>query len=111
MGLKEDLDTVPVSQMSLRKAVTVSSDVTVRDAVEAMRDGRLGCAVVVNAEEQAEGIFTEGMLRHALNESESVLNQPIHDQMIARLPWVLPTDPVRTVLDAMEAKSATCMDL
>ncbi|MCP4782383.1 MAG: CBS domain-containing protein [Fuerstiella sp.] len=102
MGLKEDLDTATVSQMNIRPPVTIPRTATVRDAVDAMRFAGLGCAIVVDNEKKAVGIFTEGMLRHALNESVQILNEGLESQMVARLPWVRPTDPVKMVLEAME---------
>lgn len=102
MGLKEDLDTATVSQMDIRPPVTISRTATVRDAVDTMRCAGLGCVIVVDEEKKAVGIFTEGMLRHALNESVQIMNEVLENQMVARLPWVLPTDKVRMVLEAME---------
>ena len=102
MGLKEDLNTVTVSRMNIRRPVTIPKAGTVRDAVVTMRSAGLGCVIVVDDSEQAVGIFTEGMLRHGLNDSVSVLNEPLEDQMVARLPWVLPTDSVKMVLESME---------
>ena len=102
MGLKEDLDQLTVSSLNLRPPVTVSRDGTVRDAVEAMRQAELGCAFMVDENQKVVGIFSEGMLRHALNESPGVINEPLKEQMVARVPWVTVTDPICEVLEAME---------
>ncbi|MEQ9407424.1 MAG: CBS domain-containing protein [Fuerstiella sp.] len=102
MGLKEEMETATVSQMNVRPPVIVPQTSTVREAVITMRTAGLGCAVVVDAQEHAVGMFTEGILRHGLNESVSVLDDLVEDQMVARLPWVLPSDPIKMVLQAME---------
>lgn len=102
MGLKQQLKTAIVKQMNLRPPVTISKSASVRDAVEAMRQAKLGCIIAVDEDEKAVGIFTEGMLRQGLNESVGLLDQPLADQIVARLPWVLPTDEVQMVLEAME---------
>lgn len=102
MGLKEDLETAVVSQLNVRPPVTISKTATVRDAVVAMRAAGLGCVIAVDSDDKAVGIYTEGMLRQSLNESADILNEPMDHQMVGRLPWVLPTDPVSMVLEAME---------
>lgn len=101
-ALKQRLETSLVKQMNLRPPVAINKTATVRDAVVAMRAAHLGCVVAVDDDNVAVGIFTEAMLRHALNESAAVLDAPLQEQMVARLPWVLPTDEVKMVLDAME---------
>ncbi len=102
MGLKEDLTTANVSHLDVRPPVTIPKSATVREAIEAMRFAGLGCVIVVNDKKEAVGIFTEGMLRHGLNDSSNLLDDTLENQMVARLPWVLPTDAVKTVLEAME---------
>lgn len=102
MGLKQELEISTVSQMNNRDPVTIGKTASVREAVQAMRAAGLGCVIVTDGENKATGIFTEGMLRHGLNEGPDILDELLEDQMVARLPWVLPTDSVRMVLDAME---------
>jgi len=102
MGLKEQLATATVSTMNLRPPVTIDQTASVREAVETMRSAKLGCVIAVDDDGKAAGVFTEAMLRHALNSSDSILNETLKDQMVARLPWVLPTDEVKMVLEAME---------
>ena len=102
MGLKEDVINQTVSNMNIRPAVTIPLECTVRDAVKKMRSAGLGCIIAVDQDNRAAGIFTEAMLRHALNESVAVLDDALASQIVTRLPWVLPTDEVKLVLDAME---------
>ena len=102
MGLKQDLDSTTVEKLNLRPAVTISQIATIRDCVVKMREAGLGCVIAVDDNGKAVGMFTEGMLRHALNESVGILDDTLDRQMVARLPWVLPSDPIKMVLEAME---------
>jgi len=102
MGLKEQLQTTTVNKLNLRPATTIHKSATVREAVVKMRAAKLGCVIVVDDDDKAAGMFTEGMLRSAINESISVLDDSVEHQMVERLPWVLPTDGVGMVLEAME---------
>ena len=110
MGLKEDLDTVTVSQLNIRPPITVSKSATVREAVGVMRGAKLGCVVVVDDDGKAVGIYTEALLRHELNDSVDVLDDCIEKQMAERLPWVLPTDPVRDVETIAQSLALTTED-
>ena len=47
MGLRENILNHPVSQLELRPLIAVEPAVTVRNAIEQMRQNRLGCVVVV----------------------------------------------------------------
>ena len=103
MGLKQDLDKTPVSKLNIRPAVTINQSATVREAVKKIRNASLGCVVVTNDDGKAVGLFTEALLRHELNDSPTILDDPISKQMAERFPWVLPSDPARDILDSMEA--------
>ena len=105
MGLTERLESVSILETNLRPPVTVRDDVTVRDAVIAMRQAGLGCVVVTDRDRKAVGMFTEGILRHCLNESADALDQPIASQMVTRLPWVSPSESVSVILDAMQTNN------
>ena len=102
MGLKESLATTTVSQLNIRPPVTIQKSASVREAVQIMRDAGMGCVIVVDDDDRAVGIFTEGILRHELNDSPTVLDDNIEAQMAERLPWVSPSDPAGDILDTME---------
>jgi CBS domain-containing protein len=105
MGLLENTRTEPVRRLSLRQPATVERDATVADAVRAMRDARLGCVVVVDADNRPVGMFTEAMLRTLLVRSSAVVDEAITAHMAEQFPCVLASDPIELVLDAMEAKN------
>ena len=105
MGLKQDLRRDPVSELELREAVTLTAEQSVRSAVEAMRRSGVGCAIIVDQQRKPVGIFTEAMLRNALCRSPGCVDDRLSDHIATTFPWVTLSDPVETVLDAMEAKN------
>ncbi len=102
MGLSSHLQQTLVKDTNTRPPVSVPDSATVREAVEVMRSAGLGCVVVVDSDQKAIGMFTEGILRHGLNDSSAILDDNIQKQMVERLPWVSPTEPMNVVLEAME---------
>lgn len=102
MSLQQELDRIQVGSLPIRPPLTIARSATVREAVQLMRNQKLGCVVVVDEQSKAVGMFTEALLRHELNISPTVLDQPVDQQMTTRFPWVLPTDPARDILNAME---------
>ncbi|MCA9069215.1 MAG: CBS domain-containing protein [Planctomycetaceae bacterium] len=105
MGLRENTQTEPVKTLNLRTPILVGKDATLRQCIEKMRDGKLGCVIVVDADQKPVGLFTEAMLRHLLLDSPVSLNDPIESRMATAYPWCRLTDPVETVLEAMELKN------
>lgn len=105
MSLLESLEQETVSRLALREAITLAAEGTVREAVEAMREGGLGCVIVVDAAEKPVGMYTEAMLRSAICKDPSVVDSPLADNMATVFPWVLKSDSIQTVVDAMEAKN------
>lgn len=105
MGLMEQLGTDKVRSMNLRKPIVLKPDATVRTAILAMREGRLGCAVVVDEDHKPLGMFTEGQLREELPVNPGMVDRPVEHYMADRFPWVNEEDSVETVLDAMQVNN------
>lgn len=105
MGLHENLHTEPVSKLALREPVTVAPQATLREAIEQMRTGKLGCAVVIDADRKPRGIFTESMLTQLLSQGPAPLDEPVEQHMAERWPRVRLTDPIEDVLDALHLKN------
>lgn len=105
MSLKNNLQTETVDQLNLRKAITISPQSTVRQAVEAMRAGKLGCTIVIDADNKPVGIFTEAILRGELASGPECIETPVSEHMAKEFPWVYANDPIETVLEAMETKN------
>ncbi len=106
MGLLSGIEKDAVSELALRKAITVEPSSSVRQVVKQMREGGLGCAIVVADDGKPIGIFNEAMLRHLLIESPAALDGEIQSVMATPFPWVRATDTVETVLEAMETKNS-----
>ena len=62
MGLRENLKNEEVRDLPMREAVIVRPDMKVRDAIEKMREKRLGCVIVNNDEQEPIGTFSESSL-------------------------------------------------
>ena len=105
MGLQENMLNEPISGLALREAITVQPDLSVRDSVLRMREKKLGCVIVVDADSKPIGMFTEAMLRNLLVEDRATLNETVQKHMADQFPWVEMTDPVVTVLEAMQTKN------
>ena len=79
------------------------------DAVRLMREKKLGCVIVADSQNKPVGMFTEAMVRHLLVENRAQLAEnlqdPVQKHMADQFPWAESTDPVVTVLDAMQTKN------
>ena len=105
MGLYENMVTEPIRQLALREAITISGELSVRDAVLQMRERKLGCVIVVDDQHKPQGMFTEAMLRRLLIDDRSVLDDSVQDHMEKQFPCAEITDPVVTILEAMQAEN------
>jgi CBS domain-containing protein len=106
MGLQQNIQSEPVSRLTLRKPVTISPNETLRDAIIRMREQKLGCAIVVDEESKPIGIFTESKLTQLLaQDGLQVANDSIETHMTQPCPWVTTTDPIIYVLEAMQLKN------
>ena len=104
MGLLENIQTEPISKLAVRKPIFVDRSCTVRDAILAMRRGKLGCAIVIDSAEKPVGLFTEAILRHLIATSPAAVEEDIESHMATTFPWAKISDPIETVLEAMELK-------
>jgi len=105
MGLLERFKTETVEKLNLRKPIMIDASATVRRAIEEMRAGRLGCAIVVDSDRKPIGVLTEAMVRHLLAHSPVAIDGPIESVMARNFPWVRATDKIEIVLHAMELKN------
>jgi CBS domain-containing protein len=105
MGLYENMMNDPVSELALRQPILVRPTDTIQTAVEKMRQQRLGCVIVVDAEEKPLGIFTESMLTRLVARQQFVPEDPIEQHMEINLPWVGLADAVVNVVDALQTRN------
>ncbi|MEM9658396.1 MAG: CBS domain-containing protein, partial [Planctomycetota bacterium] len=92
--MRENLLREPVTRLDLREPVVAKIDDTVRQAVMAMRDSRLGCVIVVDEDHKPLGMFTEGMLRRMLVTNPAGVEDPLRDHLDRERIWIRATDPV-----------------
>ena len=105
VGLQENMRNEPISRLALREAITVPPDILVRDVVVLMHEKQLGCIIVVDEDNKPTGMFTEAMLRHLLVENRAGLDNTVEAHMADQFPWAKMSDPVVTVLEAMQTKN------
>lgn len=105
MALLENMNTEKVNRLSLRTAVCCGGKDTVRTAIERMRTGKLGCAIIVDAEQKPIGMFTESMVTQIMWRQPDAIGDPVEKHMADKWPWVTVSDPIVDVLDAMQAKN------
>ncbi len=103
MGLHQALNQETVSEMPLRRALTVKPGTPVRLAVAEMKKRGIGAAIVVDPDHKPLGLFTERLLVRAIAADPKRLDQPIDDHMIdASQLTVRLDDPVASVVKAMQ---------
>ncbi|MCR9296748.1 MAG: CBS domain-containing protein [bacterium] len=105
MGLNENLKSEPVSQLACREAVTIEGERSVREAVQAMRAGNLGCAILVDQDRKPVGIFTESKLTQLLANRPEALEEPVSQHADANCPTVSMDDPIASVLSALQTRN------
>lgn len=105
MGLYENMLSEPVDKLALREVLVISPDTSLRQAVELMREKRLGCVMICDDDRKPLGMFTEGMLKQLIVADPGVIESKVSEHMAERFCWVKHTDPIVMVLDAMQAKN------
>lgn len=103
MGLYENMRSEKVSRLALRNPVVVKETSTVREAVEAMRSNKLGCAIVLDSDRMPIGLFPESELTKLLCQDPNVINEPLAKFVKKDWPAVQLTDPIERVLAALES--------
>ncbi len=104
MGLYEDIWTEPCRQLRLRELVPLDPTTPIRDAIAALRDRRLGCAIVVDAVGRPTGMFTERSLTRALAGGALSLDDPVATCLDPELSTVALYEPIARMLDAMNQR-------
>jgi len=103
MGLHEAVQRETVSEMPLRRALTIKRGAPVRLVVAEMNKRTLGAAIVVDDDQHPVGMFTERLLVRMLDRDPAGLDQPVDDHMIdcSRLTARL-DEPVEHIIHIMQ---------
>ncbi|MCC7146667.1 MAG: CBS domain-containing protein [Phycisphaeraceae bacterium] len=104
MGLRTDILNQPVADLPLRPLVSVPTGTRVRQAMVKMREAKLGCAVVVDAEGRPLGKFTERRLMSALLQSSRNLDAPVDLFMFGQDDCVTESDPIIRMIEKMDSR-------
>lgn len=102
MGLREDIQNDPVSDLPLRPPVTCGPDDPVREAIARMGRSQLGCVFILDGDRRPIGKFTERLLIQLLATDPASLDAPIREHMTELQSCVRLDDPVAAVIDAMQ---------
>ncbi len=105
MGLYENMHSEKVARLALRDPVVVQENSTISDAIKAMRQRKLGCAIIVNDRRVPQGLFPESDLTKLLSENPGVVNEPLAKFIKKEWPSVRDTDPIARVLEALESQN------
>jgi predicted transcriptional regulator len=105
MGLMENMRNEHVARLALREPVKVAPETPIRDVIQRMRDAHLGCAIIIDGDNKPTGMFTESMLTQLLVHNREALNEPVSQHMATQWPWVMLSDPISHVLEAMQMKN------
>ncbi len=106
MGFREDLEQETVKDLPIRKAVVVRAEMSVRETVQEMRAGSLGCAVVVDGQGRPQSIFTEQALLDLLNKQGSIDGHQVAELAETQFLCVQRSEPIRTVWNAVSKDGA-----
>jgi signal-transduction protein with cAMP-binding, CBS, and nucleotidyltransferase domain len=102
MGLLESILSEPVSDLDLRPVVRARRGMTVREAVQRMRQASLGFVVLLDEEERPLHMFTERKLIKLCLASGNHLNDTIDSHYHKPADRVKQTQPIGDLLDMMQ---------
>ena len=105
MQLFENMKNETVGELEVRQPVLAKADEPIRRTVERMRESKLGCVIVVDDENKPAGVFTESMLTQLVNSTPEAIDDPVSQHAADHWPWVRLSDPVSSVLEALDTKN------
>lgn len=102
MSLRQEILQAPVTELEWRKLLTIDGGASVQDAVNLMRENRLGCLVVTDEAGKAIGKFTERDLIRLLLLTPQAMEQPVGQSMSGTWGTVTTDDTVGKVIECMD---------
>jgi len=105
MGLREDIHHDIIGDLPLRPALTATPDVSVRQAIDMMRNETLGCVIVVDDAGKPLGKFNERQVLKLVRGCVS-LDEPVGDHVVT-VPdsgLLKTSDPVSALMNVMSTK-------
>ena len=81
MGLQKSILEETVGDLPLLKPICVEPSITVRDAIQMMRDRKLGCVVIIDENGKPQGMFSERHLIRLLSNGPAFLDDSVEKYM------------------------------
>jgi CBS domain-containing protein len=106
MSFRQCLTDERVSSLQLRDAIVVRPETLVRAAIAAMRHHSLGCVVIVDENQVAEGIFTERSVLDVLMQHACLDDRPVSDFADRNFVSVKLSEPIWRVWEAVQLAAA-----
>jgi CBS domain-containing protein len=106
MGFREDIVRETVADLPIREVVSVQPEMTVRTAIEKMRDASLGCAIVVDADGHPQGLFTEQIVLKLLTQGVAIDEAKVGDHAQTEFDVVKSGESIQRVWDAVSRQGA-----
>lgn len=101
MTIERSLRIVEVQALELQPPLVLADSVSVADSIRAMRDNRLGYALITDKDRQLIGIFTERDVFLSVIDDDQTLHHAVASHMTPAPTSVRGTDPVWRVLNLM----------
>ncbi|MCC6683034.1 MAG: CBS domain-containing protein [Phycisphaeraceae bacterium] len=102
MGLRDAILHEPVSSLPLRKALTIQPQASVRQALDLMRQDKLGCVFLLSGSGRPTRMFTERVMIKLLASEPDRLDDPVEQHAIDIACLVKLNDPISLVLKQMQ---------
>jgi len=102
MELARNLIVESVGRLRFGPVVCLAPLTSVADAVEPMRERRVGCVLICDTDERLLGIFTERDLLRRILAADAPLSTPLERCMTRRPQTVTATEPVGAAVQRMQ---------
>jgi CBS domain-containing protein len=102
MELARNLKVESVGRLRLGPVVCLSPEASVSEAIDQMRERRVGCVLVCDAAGQLLGLFTERDLLRRVLARQAPLITPLHRCMTAPVQTTSLTEPIGIAVQRMQ---------
>jgi predicted transcriptional regulator len=102
MGLQKSINEETVGDLPLLKPICVEPSVTVREAIQMMRDRKLGCVIVKDENRKPQGMMSERHLIKLLPNGQAFLDDPVEKHMSELWASVGESESIAMVIHKMQ---------
>lgn len=104
MGLRENILSQPVSDLSIRELVSVPPTETVRETVALMRGKNMGAAIVIDDAGYPIGMFNEKLLIHLFEAGTDAMGDPVEKHMTRSVACVGTQETIATLIATIHSR-------